>query len=81
MKFVTIPGSFSEAFIDTFSVVSEYNIDYSNSHPECCKDKDDIRFKVLSDIIYKEDIIYVYSEKSFNIADGCIAFITFNFNA
>ena len=79
MKFVTIPGSFSEAFIDTFSVVSEYNIDYSNSHPECCKDKDDIRFKVLSDIIYKEDIIYVYSEKSFNIADGCIAFITFNF--
>ena len=79
MKFITIPGSFSEAFIDTFSVVSEYDIDFSNSHPECCKDKDDIRFKVLPDKIYKEDKIYAYSEDSFEIEDNSRVFITFNF--
>ena len=79
MKFITIPGSFSEEVIDTFSVVSEYDIDFSNSHPECCKDKDDIRFKVLPDKIYKEDKIYAYSEDSFEIEDNSRVFITFNF--
>ena len=79
MKYITIPGSFSEQIIDTFSVVGENNIDFSIENPECLKTKDDIRLKLNSENLYNKDIMYAYSKDSFKIEQNSVVFISFNF--
>lgn len=79
MKFITIPGSFSEQIIDTFNVVSETSIDYCIENPDCLKDRDDIRIKLDSENLYDKDVMYAYSKESFKIDKNSAVFISFNF--
>lgn len=74
MKYITVPGSFSEEYANFFSVVNDYDTDELTKK---CLDED-IKFKTKVSSNRPGDVITVYTDKTFKVDEQSVIFFTFN---